>query len=803
MNTVFLLIYFIITIPLYGCVPPSDVNIGVVFNLQNSSGGVNYLGVQCKEAILMALREVNNKSDGLYDDILPLTELKIAFAPHGYSYASAATATSNLAKSFSNMGVRATVGPDTNIGIEGSAKILAEQGALLVAYQGDSDDLALPEPYPNFVRTNPAAGLQATTLASFVYNTYGWERVAIIHSYSVWGYHMQIRFVDEFQNIGASGFWTKTDFASGDYETLVKSVRATGANIFAVFIDDPADMAALLKAGWKYGLFGEGTHIVATEAATTPEVWQLLDDGEMTIEDIAKVMKGFSAIRDMVRKSDPVASEFVSRWRQQASTCGLDGACDSTTDDDGNFLHQYTIDNVTTCAGLNFTEFSPDGSDIDAAAMYAYDAMILLAKGFNSLLHGAYSSLGISHQLQINFYYLQLALDYVVNDGVTGTFQRPSFLTRGTNDRMSNIAYALFTFDPDLFLRVSRETMSAADVGLVYTGTLDSSSSVFEPCTGDSVVAAMCETQLYPSHITCACSDIIYDTSNNLPPMDRPHVSTVSLHIGMAAFLWVVSALCLIAVLVSFSFMVYYSKTRLVRILQPELVYIILLGGVCSSITGVLASLEASTGLCIALNVMCHLSFILIFSPLLVKTLRIYVVLNSGFQRKKISLLQTLLCVVIILAITVILLSLSVSYVWSEDYDYTMIEDNQFERTRAKTCPYMMHDPAIALLAFETLVLLGGVYMCYITRDMPAGISDAKQVANAIFGIILCCMVGVPLYLLVNMTPYESRFLLGLLLVLGATRSIVVLYFPVLWKLLQGYDLDKSFKLVEVRPPAS
>merc|ERR1712000_548158 len=132
-----------------------------------------------------------------------------------------------------------------------------------------------------------------------------------------------------------------------------------------------------------------------------------------------------------------------------------------------------------------------------------------------------------------------------------------------------------------------------------------------------------------------------------------------------------------------------------------------------------------------------------------------------------------------------------------------MLTDNQFERTRAKTCPYMMHDSAVALLVFETLILFGGVYMCYLTRDLPSGISDAKQVANAIFGIILCCLVGVPLYLLVNMKPFESRFLLGLLVVFGATRTIVVLYFPVFTKLLQGYDLDKTFKLVEVRKPVS
>jgi len=776
----------------------TEVNIGAMFNLQDSAGGVSRVGVQCKEAILMAFREVNNKTDGMYDDLLPTTELRMAYSPHGYSFSSATVATRTLGSSFGGLGVRANIGPDSNTGIAGSVKIFAEQGALQIAYQGDDDDFSLVETYPNFVRTNPSAGLQAFLLASFIYKTYGWERVAIIHSYNVWGYHVQLRYIAGAQYIGASGYWVHTDYNSRDYEAMMKEVKATGANIYALFIRDAVQTAAILKAGWKLKMFGEGTHIVAAESATSPEVWQNLDDGEMSLEDIAGVMKGFTAVREMVRKSDPEATSFISRWRQQTPTVGSGGVCDSTTDDDGNFLHQYTADNTTICAGLNFTEFATDGSDIDAAAMYAYDATILLAKGVNSLLHGNYS-----HQSEINFFNMQTALDQVINAGVTGVFQRSPFLLRTSNDRMSNIAYGMFTFDPELFLQSSKGNMSASAKGLIYTGTLDSSSLVYEPCIDNPVVAAMCETQMYPTHISCACSDFIFDTKDNTYPFDRPHVTTVSLEIGMAALLWVASVLCIVAVSISFATMVYYEQTRMIRILQPELVYVILLGGVCASVTAILASLEASGPVCISLNVMCHLSFIFIFSPLLVKTLRIYLVLNSGFQRKKVSLLQTMICVLVIFAITTILLSINIAHVWHEDYDYTMLTDNQFERTRAKTCPYMMHDSAVALLVFETLILFGGVYMCYLTRDLPSGISDAKQVANAIFGIILCCLVGVPLYLLVNMKPFESRFLLGLLVVFGATRTIVVLYFSVFTKLLQGYDLDKTFKLVEVRKPVS
>jgi hypothetical protein len=92
----------------------TDFHIGGLFNLFDTKG------VQVKEAILLALSEINDKADGQYDDILPNTKIKFAFESPGTKVSTAAIAASQLSAKFGGQGIRACVGPGSNAGIEGS-----------------------------------------------------------------------------------------------------------------------------------------------------------------------------------------------------------------------------------------------------------------------------------------------------------------------------------------------------------------------------------------------------------------------------------------------------------------------------------------------------------------------------------------------------------------------------------------------------------------------------------------------------------------------------------------------------------
>jgi hypothetical protein len=62
---------------------PSVVRIGGLFSPIDQNGNFDYNQAQCLAAFLMAVKEINNKHDGIHDDILPNTKLVVAIRSLG------------------------------------------------------------------------------------------------------------------------------------------------------------------------------------------------------------------------------------------------------------------------------------------------------------------------------------------------------------------------------------------------------------------------------------------------------------------------------------------------------------------------------------------------------------------------------------------------------------------------------------------------------------------------------------------------------------------------------------------------
>lgn len=97
----------------------NEFNIGILYNLFSSSGLINYSGVQIKESILLIINEINNKSDGLYDNILLNTKLNYILLYSGDLFSTTTIATNKLRRSFNYNGIRACIGPGSDAAIGG------------------------------------------------------------------------------------------------------------------------------------------------------------------------------------------------------------------------------------------------------------------------------------------------------------------------------------------------------------------------------------------------------------------------------------------------------------------------------------------------------------------------------------------------------------------------------------------------------------------------------------------------------------------------------------------------------------
>lgn len=617
----------------------------------------------------------------------------------------------------------------------------------------------MKETFPSFVRVNTASGVHARVLATMIYKYFRWERVAIIHSYNVYGYYVHLKFLQSIQSMGFENTLVFTDYGTKNYVDLISQVKKSGATIFILLFSPATWAIPVIKEAWIQGLFREGTQIFAIEEMTNPLTWQLLSNSyrkkhqiadtytdvysfDMTNEEIASLMKGFIGLRVMIDKSRDLSKAFLQRWNQQENT-NFDpryGHCNNATDDSGNYLHQVydTSLNQFQCRGINFSTSKLDGSDIFQSAFFAYDAILLLARSLDYFLRTTTRT--ITSQNQITFFDLQEILNQIESIGITGLYtQSLSYELRSDNERKSDLSYSIFTFDPDYFLKSTLEeneiyngVILPSSKGLFYTGRLHSE-ELFLSCYETTVIREQCYVQGYdPNIFNCTCSKFIYDTLDGNPPNDLPHLQTIRMSPFEKNFLRILSIFFFL--IISFtSFLLYnYRKCRLVKITQPELSVITFLGGICICIGVIISSIDIQAGSCQMIDVFFHMGFILIFSPLVTKTWRIYMIMSWNLKRVQITMKQTLSAVGIFVSISVVLLLLVEIHRPDVDYQYVTLKDTPHERTRAKYCPAGEEAYAIPLYVYEAIVILIGGLLCYLTRNLPSGISDSSQVANGI-----------------------------------------------------------------------
>ena len=90
-----------------------DIKIGAIYPLYTQYGEHVHIGRQQQAAIVMAINEINNKEDGVFDDYLPHDRLVLSVAGCRDSFFGAAEKASYLVNdAFNGTGVQFVVGPD-------------------------------------------------------------------------------------------------------------------------------------------------------------------------------------------------------------------------------------------------------------------------------------------------------------------------------------------------------------------------------------------------------------------------------------------------------------------------------------------------------------------------------------------------------------------------------------------------------------------------------------------------------------------------------------------------------------------
>ena len=678
-------------------------------------------GQQALAAIIMAINEINNKTDHVADDLLPNHILRFAFRSPSENYLQALNIAQDLAQnSFDGSGIVGLIGGETDITSEAFATIFSSTANEIpqISYGATASDLGHKIPYPYFLRTCSSSGYVGVVLARFIYKYFGWTTVTVFSSGDLYGTDALLEFTDEASRLGVTieskySFWS----GIGDFSGIIKEAINNGGvlKIFVLLMKS-ADAGPLLEQGYDLGLFKAGTQILGTKYLTTTATWQAMSANA----DVKAVMKGVIGAQPTITSHRTTANfaAFVRRWRAQKSTLttSTNGTivCNRGMDDDGTeylYVGKPDLQSTPVCTGLNFQSFSADGSDIVDMALYAYDATYALAYGLNYV----YNNISIKRVPGPTL--LNALLNNVSFEGAGGpiNFFRGGvgFDSYGRGDRKIGLEYTILNFNPANY----HADYQLGAFALTKRGSFSMDTDIFTPCN-------------VRLDITCGDS-WIFSTTDGSVPIDVAPILEKQMPPSMRAGLQAGASIVL-AITVFYGVVIYTSKDhKIIKFAQPGMLYMVITGALIACVRVYVATLDITNTTCIAGKWLGHLSFVLVFTAMILKTWRVGKVVNSKMKRIKISnrrlqlqLFAIFLLFCIYLLFTTVFGSPHKSYEESFDGHFTI---------RLIKCEDRIPELTYVLFAFELAVVLAGAKVCWETKDAPDAVNDAKYIAMCKF----------------------------------------------------------------------
>jgi hypothetical protein len=243
--------------------------------------------------------------------------------------------------------------------------------------------------FPYKAQTNAVDSFEGMVWQSLICDFFKYEKFVIIASNDYFGQKASLELTDSsYCALQAMQVFYLNSAGLGLAQQL-KAMKDLGARVFVLQVSPgyAIEVALLLEQGAAMGLFEEGTQILGT-SQSFDGVLQSFSAGA----DVKALLKGVLVLQyepmDMVT-STISGRAFIDRWRKQAATEWKNSAgkpeCNQARDDDG-YTYLYRNDGEAdrfnfTCAGLNYTSFAADASDIAPYLGHSYDATLVLLVG--------------------------------------------------------------------------------------------------------------------------------------------------------------------------------------------------------------------------------------------------------------------------------------------------------------------------------------------------------------------------------------------------------------------------------------
>jgi hypothetical protein len=742
---------------------PAVLKIGGFFGDVNSLNGFDSPGSQHFASFLMAIKEINNKTDGVWDDVLPETQLVLSVhRPHGW-YDALSTAERSNSDDFGGSGVDvgfSALGAEETAELQDYFTVMEKFMIHSVARNAEFSDGIK---YPYKVQTSPASTYDGMVLQSFVCNFFqDVNRVVVIAQNNYYGTNAVVEFNDgaycDINMLGVEYIKEHDD----EIDDVMESLKLLGGRYFVLFFSEPADLVNVYTAGHRLGLFHEGTQIISADLAADQRVLDAVTD-EAVVKEALKGMFTFTLdANHFVTRSDE-GKAFVDRFRAQPSTTGEYNVatgrmdCPTIRDDNGiSFLYRTgeTLVEDFVCTGLNFSAFAPDGSDLAPSIAQTYDAAFVLADGLHRMLQQVNDSVDSSLLRDI----IIDETDFLGASGHVDIYEGMSWIgdySRG--GREMGLMYNVLNFQID----------STGNGALQHVG-------YYSDETGPLVTET---TQM--------------NSKDGQQNDDMQEDIMITMSMSMKGVLYVMFAILLFLIGICVLTLVVYRKQKMIRASQPGMLNLMLLGSFLGALQVLNTTFDISDASCEAGLWFGHCGFVLLFGTLLLKCWRVHAIVNnSGMKRKKISE-KLIVSVTLSALLFVCVYLLMMTFVGQIHYSEKRAEVANQDTVEVE-CRFVHPETHLVLFMMEACVLLVGSYLCYKTKDVPDVVNEAKPIAAATMVIFVLCILVFPLVFVIGLDPVNRQFVVALSIALSIISTLMILFLPKLHVLYTRSHLSRG-----------
>ena len=415
--------------------PPAVVRVGVLMPMFRPSR-LNYRRAghwadSSRSAIFLAFREINNKTDGIADHLLPETHLAVAYADSrcdgGYGVAAALEVARDA---FNGHGVSGIVGTGCSSSATTAAYIGGAAHIPMISPGSTSPAMSDGLTFPFFLRTVPVNTFRAEGIVDLLRNLFNYTEVAVVWTTSNSGGHGVdgMRTASVRRGLQLNEFVIVDPESSRETSTVCSSLHEIGARVIVLMLSASASKLFIRRAYDEFGIGGDGYLWFGLQTLTD------LGDGTASIG----LLKGYFAIA-LSAGQGALYERFEENMMAEPSTTGDAGVCSAEMDDQGKFLWaaDHDEDGATPmeCAG-------DDHSRVSFWAAYAYDAVYAMAHALHEVINVRNRTEVVGSEL------LAALIERVRFDGVTGLVEfhdasaEPS--REGHGDRQVGVSYTLF-----------------------------------------------------------------------------------------------------------------------------------------------------------------------------------------------------------------------------------------------------------------------------------------------------------------------------------------------------------------------